>query len=126
MLITPQHLLVHHMFGNGFQDDLLYHFLKDQGESDWPLIPQIVLPDPHTSVRRSQTLVKSVLNICKWPFTPESGDPKLLRNLCSMFVNGASQTTETLFCRHKKQRSITLIISKMECHLVQKRPLKVT
>lgn len=46
--MAPHHVLVHPMFGNNFQDDLLHHFLKDYCESDWPLIPQIILPDLHT------------------------------------------------------------------------------
>lgn len=43
MLITPSHLLVLNIFGNSFQQDLLQHHLpREQGEADWPVVPQIL------------------------------------------------------------------------------------
>lgn len=43
MLTTPNHLLVLNMVENGFQEDLLCHFPRDQGEADMPVVFQMLL-----------------------------------------------------------------------------------
>lgn len=43
MLAIPDHILILHLHGNGFQEDFLYHLPKDQGETGWPRLPQILL-----------------------------------------------------------------------------------
>jgi len=39
MLTTPDDFLVLHMPGNGFQNYLPHHLPRDQGETDWTIVP---------------------------------------------------------------------------------------
>ena len=43
MLTAPKHLLVLHVFGNGFQGSLLHLLPRDQGEADGPIMSWILL-----------------------------------------------------------------------------------
>jgi len=43
MLTAPDHLLAFHVPGHGFQDLLLPHLPRDQGEADQPVVPWVLL-----------------------------------------------------------------------------------
>lgn len=62
MLTTPSHFLVLSIFENRIQQDLLQHLSREQGEADWPVVPQILFP----------TLLEDRRDICCLP---------ILRNL---------------------------------------------
>lgn len=38
MLPTLSHFVALRMFGNSFQDYLLPHLLRDEGDVDWPVV----------------------------------------------------------------------------------------
>jgi len=43
MLTVPNHLLVLNKFGNGFQSYMLHHLLWDRGDTNQPVVVQILL-----------------------------------------------------------------------------------
>lgn len=44
-MLTPSHLLVLHMVGIYLLDEFFHHLPGDLSEADWPVTPQILLPE---------------------------------------------------------------------------------
>lgn len=44
-MLTPSYLLFLHMFGNYLLDEFFHHLPGDLSEVDWPVAPQILLPE---------------------------------------------------------------------------------
>ena len=88
LLTTPHNLLLFQLLGDGIQNKLFQHLSRDRGETDWPVVSQILPFLPFLQTGATLAVLQS------------SGTSPVLQDLSKMIESSLAITSTSSLSKH--------------------------